>query len=138
MNEREINLAIGIAKDIIRDIQGDRELLKCRTFSQLHDLCDANCLGGLCEDSHRIWQEENWQDITIHAQELAAKWLSEFHRGEEPGGMESELRAFCFCAGFPLLSADDLASAANALKMNPAQREWLAGFVLRWFDGEGR
>lgn len=42
-----------IAEDIKRDIRASSRLMACRSFSDLHDICDANCLGGLCDEDER-------------------------------------------------------------------------------------
>lgn len=43
-------------KTIIHEIEADPTLRLCSSFGSLHDYCDANCLGGLCdEEEHPIW-----------------------------------------------------------------------------------
>ncbi len=64
-----------IAQSIIDEINASPELSKCRTFSELHDFCDANTLG----NSEAILDELHWDDaITLlnEAQEIVNKKLA--------------------------------------------------------------
>lgn len=44
-----------ITQAILAEVAADATLSACRSFSELHDVTDANCLGGLCDDDHWIW-----------------------------------------------------------------------------------
>lgn len=45
-----------LIEDIKADIKTQRALMRCGSFAELHDVCDANCLGDLCDDEHPIWK----------------------------------------------------------------------------------
>lgn len=43
-------LALSMKRDILEMIRAGQVPLDIKSFAQLHDYCDANCLGGLCQD----------------------------------------------------------------------------------------
>jgi hypothetical protein len=66
---RTFDEAVAELVEIIKDeIQDDPKIPKgCRTFSALHDYCDANCLGGMDEfpdmDTDEKAQEAYWNEV---------------------------------------------------------------------------
>lgn len=72
--------AVEIAADIVANAftaDGIGALILCKTFSELHDFCDANCLGGCCEDGSWWSQFVGADDIDIlsAAQDAVDGWL---------------------------------------------------------------
>lgn len=43
-------LVLAMKRDVLEMIRDGQVPLDVKDFSQLHDHCDANCLGGLCQD----------------------------------------------------------------------------------------
>jgi len=48
------------------------ELAACRNFSELHDVCDANCLRGACDDDNPFWNDPDYYDAEAGFTELGA------------------------------------------------------------------
>lgn len=72
--EIEVPTAQEVADSIIADIQNRPELAACKTFSELHDHCDANVLG----DSEALLDKlphEAAIALLNQAQEIVNKWL---------------------------------------------------------------
>lgn len=75
--------------DIIESRHGNALPLTVDSFSQLHDYCDANELGGLCDDAvtdegNRLFPEreddstlatQEWMDACNHIQDAIHAWL---------------------------------------------------------------
>jgi hypothetical protein len=51
----DIRIIDDTAAKAIAEITADPTLRVCRSLDDLDDVCDTNCLGGLCEDDHPIW-----------------------------------------------------------------------------------
>lgn len=79
-----------IKEDVIRLMAAGLIPQTVKTYSDLHDHCDANCLGGLCEDSvfdalmsqHGGHDEQQGMpqgmlDLINAAQSAVSKWLAE-------------------------------------------------------------
>lgn len=77
-------------EDIKADVRAERKLMRCKSFSELHDVCDANCLGDLCDDDHPIWKVHpnhpegcgrfvNDVDVTALAQDAVDAWIKAGH-----------------------------------------------------------
>lgn len=43
-------LVLAMKRDVLEMVRDGQLPLEVKDFSQLHDYCDANCLGGLCQD----------------------------------------------------------------------------------------
>lgn len=76
--------------DIKADIRAERKLMRRKSFRELHDVCDANCLGDLCDDDHPIWKIHpdhpeaqgrfvNDMDVTVMAQDAVDVWIKAGH-----------------------------------------------------------
>lgn len=52
----EVRFERQLIEDIKADIRAEKKLMRQRSFGELHDVCDANCLGDLCDDDHPIWK----------------------------------------------------------------------------------
>ena len=66
---------------IKREVLSDPELRSCRTFSELHDFCDANCLGGFCHEAFPFGDDydDSYRDamhrFVSAAQDSVHEWL---------------------------------------------------------------
>lgn len=76
-----------IADAIITEISRDEMLLKCKTFSELHDYCDANTLGGTDEEMTELPEGslEEYIDTLNDAQCLVDLWLGARDQFKEEG-----------------------------------------------------
>jgi hypothetical protein len=70
MTMRDLTLAGRLARDILNEALSHPEMSQCTNFGDLHDICDANCLAGACEEGHFIHGEIREHEILNHAQEL--------------------------------------------------------------------
>lgn len=75
MNREE--LIAKTAQDIKDAVLEDEDLIACTSFSQLHDHCDANCLGGCCDDDHPL-NDLKWDEMVEVLNEVQSRvdaWL---------------------------------------------------------------
>ncbi len=77
-----------LAQTIIEEIKTRPDLMACKSFSELHDHCDANCLG----DQEAVWDHhvgtgemsneehsermERFSNIADPAQTIVDEWLA--------------------------------------------------------------
>lgn len=77
-----------IQRTTIEEIKSNPELLNCRYFGELHEVCDANELGGICHDDHPLnlyhlqFMEQNGLN---RVQDYVDLWLRCYHANH--GGM---------------------------------------------------
>lgn len=75
--------ALEIVEDIVSsdlDVRASGlPLSNCKSYGELHDFCDANCLGGCCEDDSWWSQFVGTEDIDIldAAQCTVGRWLED-------------------------------------------------------------
>ena len=75
--------AQAIAEDIKGDIRCMVELMACASFGDLYEVCDANELGGLCEEDHPVWDldlEEDTAAVVDRAQDIVDEWIKGGHK----------------------------------------------------------
>lgn len=107
-----------VADSIIAEIKTRPELMLCSTFSELHDHCDANCLG-ISESLLEIMPLSDAIDILNPAQEIVNDFL--FSR--------SDYTVFCIDADglgttwIGTVKATDAEEAAQAAKAECAE-DW--------------
>ncbi len=76
MTGHNLDLARRLARDILQEVMSNPELREFDNYGDMHDVCDANCLGGTCEEGHFIHGEAHEGEIFNHAQTLVNDALS--------------------------------------------------------------
>lgn len=66
-----------LAVSIIKEVMTDDELSSCSTFDELHDYCDANCLG-LTEQAF----EDQGMEVVYQAQQIVDDFLKRIHESK--------------------------------------------------------
>jgi hypothetical protein len=80
MNEDKYTVAY-VANSIIAEIKKDEVLMACKSFSELHDYCDANCLG-CSEELLDVFEFERAIKLLNAAQTEVHRWLSVQNRND--------------------------------------------------------
>jgi len=75
MTNRDLIKAQQFAKSILLEVLTNDTLKNIDNFGDLHDHCDANCLGGACEPGHWLHDDPMEHAIIDEAQSIVSSVL---------------------------------------------------------------